>query len=87
MLKTHELEIDQLICNASCQPENKDKFEKWNESLLSNEIKWQKKDHMQTNLGGNRPKMANRKDVNILITGSTLLRNWWGGGGVKKASK
>lgn len=43
---------------------------------------------MQTNLGGNRPKMANRKDVNILITGSTLLRNWWGGGGgVKKASK
>lgn len=43
---------------------------------------------MQTNLGGNRPKMANRKDVNILITGSTLLRNWWGGvGGGGEESK
>ena len=44
---------------------------------------------MQTNLGGNRPKMANREGVNILITRSILLRNWWGGAGegVKKASK
>lgn len=44
VLKTHELEIYQLTCDASCHPENKkDKFKKWNESLLSNEIKWQKK--------------------------------------------
>lgn len=90
MLKTHGLEIDQFICDASCHPENKkDKFKKWNESLISNERKWTKKDHMWTNLGGNRPKMANREVLNIMITGSTLLRNYGGGGGGagKKASK
>lgn len=76
MLKTHGLETHQFICDASCHPENKkDKFKKWNESLLSNERKWTKKDHMWTNLGGNRPKMANREVLNIMITGSILLRN------------